>query len=78
MFDIVTFICYFWDFANLSLNPNQNANLNLNLSLATFKCFEEGGWGLKKKRPLAVLRDKSGNGRCPLRWQMKNMNTVPT
>ena len=28
--------------------------------------FEEGGWGLKKKRPLAVLRDKSGNGRCPL------------
>ena len=31
----MTFICYFWDFANLSLNPN----LNLNLSLATFKCF---------------------------------------
>ena len=28
--------------------------------------FEEGGWGLKKKRPLAVLRDKGGNGRCPL------------
>ena len=29
--------------------------------------FEEGGggWGLKKKRTLAVLRDKGGNGRCP-------------
>ena len=27
--------------------------------------FEEGGWGLKKKQPLAVLRDKGGNGRCP-------------
>ena len=27
--------------------------------------FEEGGWGLKKKRPLAVLRDKGGNGHCP-------------
>ena len=27
---------------------------------------EEGGWGLKKKRPLAVLHDKGGNGRCPL------------
>ena len=25
-----------------------------------------GGWGLKKKRPLAVLRDRGGNGRCPL------------
>ena len=24
------------------------------------------GWGLKKKRPLAILRDKGGNGRCPL------------
>ena len=25
-----------------------------------------GGGGLKKKRPLAVLRDKVGNGHCPL------------
>ena len=25
-----------------------------------------GGWGLKKKWPLAVLRDKGGNGRCRL------------
>ena len=28
--------------------------------------FDYGGWGLKKKQPLAVLRDKGGNGRCPL------------
>ena len=28
--------------------------------------FWGGGWGLKKKRPLAVLRDRGGNGRCPL------------
>ena len=27
--------------------------------------LRRGGWGLKKKRPLAVLRDKGGNGRCP-------------
>ena len=32
--------------------------------------FEEGGWGLKKKLPLAVLRDKGGNGRCPLPLKM--------
>ena len=25
-----------------------------------------GGVGVKKKRPLAVLRDRGGNGRCPL------------
>ena len=29
------------------------------------------GWLLKKKQPLAVLRDKGGNGRCPL-WFLKN------
>ena len=28
--------------------------------------LRRGGGGVKKKRPLAVLRDKGGNGRCPL------------
>ena len=33
--------------------------------------FLGGGWLLKKKQPLAILRDKGGNGRCPL-WFLKN------
>ena len=28
--------------------------------------FWGGGWGLKQKWPLAGLRDRGGNGRCPL------------
>ena len=37
--------------------------------------FEEGGGGgvrVKKKRPLAALRVKGGNGRCPLARYMLN------
>ena len=33
-----------------------------------------GGGGLKKKRPLAVLRDKDGNGSCP---QERRHSVIP-